>query len=176
MAPFYPVLNELVYCMDAVQQSAAAYAHAAQPQRRRTSDRCDGLSGDGMSRGRASEGYGKPGHQAADPGDGGAIREARVEVRDGEEEGGRVRSTRMAIKCSACSREVSDKVATCPGCGAPLTPIPDSVRFTRKGRKWDGIGFALVLLGIVIGMVSNVALGWAVAFAGLAVFIVGRSK
>jgi predicted amidophosphoribosyltransferase len=80
------------------------------------------------------------------------------------------------IKCSACSREVSDKAATCPGCGAPLTPIPDSVRFTRKGRKWDGIGFALVLLGIVIGMVSNVALGWAVAFAGLAVFIVGRSK
>jgi hypothetical protein len=80
------------------------------------------------------------------------------------------------IKCSACSREVSDKVATCPGCGAPLTPIPDSVRFTRKGRKWDGIGFALVLLGIVIGMVSNVALGWAVALAGLAVFIVGRFK
>jgi hypothetical protein len=88
-----------------------------------------------------------------------------------------VRSTRMAfIKCSACSREVSDKVAACPGCGAPLTPIPDSVRFTRKGRKWDGIGFALVLLGIVIGMVSNVALGWAVALAGLAVFIVGRFK
>jgi hypothetical protein len=45
--------------MDAVQQSAAACAHAAQPQQRRTSDRCDGLSGDGISRGRASEGYGE---------------------------------------------------------------------------------------------------------------------
>jgi hypothetical protein len=81
------------------------------------------------------------------------------------------------IRCSGCGREVSNQVAACPNCGAPLTPIPDSVRrVTRAGGKWGGIGFALVALGIVIGVVSNRALGSVVALAGVVLFIIGRKK
>jgi hypothetical protein len=80
------------------------------------------------------------------------------------------------IKCSRCGTEVSDELATCPGCGAPLTPIPESVGYTRKGGKWDSIGFALVVLGVVIGVLSNHVLGSVVAIAGIAVFAVGRAR
>ena len=80
------------------------------------------------------------------------------------------------IKCSGCGAEASDEVATCPSCGAPLTPIPESVGYTRKGGKWDSIGFALVALGIVIGVLSSHALGWVVAIAGVAVFAAGRLR
>jgi predicted RNA-binding Zn-ribbon protein involved in translation (DUF1610 family) len=31
------------------------------------------------------------------------------------------------IKCSECAKEVSDKAAACPNCGAPLNPRPESV-------------------------------------------------
>ena len=127
--------------------------------------------------GERGEGYGKPRHEAADLDDGSAIRESGGQVRGGEEESGRVGSARLAlIKCSACSREVSDKAATCPGCGAPLTPIPDSVRFTRKGKNRMALGLPLSSSASLSASVSNVALGWAVALAGLGVFIVGRFK
>ena len=78
------------------------------------------------------------------------------------------------IKCRGCDGEVSEQAAVCPSCGTALTPIPDSVRFTRKGGKWTGIGFALVVLGIVIGVVSNRALGCVVAIAGLVALVVAR--
>jgi predicted amidophosphoribosyltransferase len=81
------------------------------------------------------------------------------------------------VRCSGCSREVSDKAPVCPHCGAPLTLVPDSVRrTTRAGGKWGGIGFALVAVGIVIGVVSNRALGLIVAVAGVVLFIIGRKK
>jgi len=80
------------------------------------------------------------------------------------------------IRCPGCGSEVSDEVATCPGCGGPLTPIPESVGYTRKGGKWSGIGFALVVLGILIGVLSNYALGSLVALAGVAVFAAGRLR
>jgi hypothetical protein len=50
------------------------------------------------------------------------------------------------------------------------------VGYTRKGGKWDSIGFALVALGIVIGVLSSHALGWVVAIAGVAVFAAGRLR
>jgi hypothetical protein len=81
------------------------------------------------------------------------------------------------VKCSGCRREVPDQAATCPNCGAPLTPIPDSVRrTTRAGEKWEGIGFALILVGIVVGVVSNRALGAVVALAGVIIFIICRKR
>jgi hypothetical protein len=80
------------------------------------------------------------------------------------------------IACSGCRKEVSDQAAVCPNCGAPLTPIPDSVRSKRAGGTWGGIGFALIALGIVIGLVSNRMLGSVVALAGAGVFLIGRKK
>jgi predicted amidophosphoribosyltransferase len=81
------------------------------------------------------------------------------------------------VNCSGCRRKVPDQAATCPHCGAPLTLVPDSVRRTsRAGGKWEGVGFALVALGIVIGVVSNRVLGSVVALAGVVLFIIGRKK
>jgi predicted amidophosphoribosyltransferase len=80
------------------------------------------------------------------------------------------------IQCSGCRKEVSEEAAVCPNCGAPLTPLPESVRSTRAGGAWSGIGFALVALGIVIGLISNRLLGALVALAGALVLIVGRKK
>ena len=80
------------------------------------------------------------------------------------------------MKCSGCGEEVSDQAAVCPTCGAPLTPIPDSVRSKRTGGVSEGIGFALVALGIVVGLVSNRVLGSVMALAGVVVFLIGRRK
>jgi hypothetical protein len=85
------------------------------------------------------------------------------------------------IKCAECSREVSDQAATCPGCGAPIrtTIVPDVVtraRVTRAGGAWQAIGFVLILLGIVVGVALNPALGIVVGLGGFVFFIIGRSK
>ena len=78
------------------------------------------------------------------------------------------------IRCTGCSREASDQATVCPNCGAPLTPIPDSVQaVTRPGGNWRGIGLALIAVGVVVGLVSSRALGSIVAVAGLVVFILG---
>lgn len=83
----------------------------------------------------------------------------------------------MALtRCSGCGNEVSDQVAICPNCGAPLTPIPDSVSSQRTGGTWNGVGFALVAVGIVIGVLSNRVLGSVVALGGVILLIVGRKR
>ena len=38
------------------------------------------------------------------------------------------------IKCAECSKEVSDKAAACPGCGAPVAP-PGSSRPTERNDE-----------------------------------------
>jgi len=89
------------------------------------------------------------------------------------------------IKCAECGKEVSDKAAACPGCGAPIAAVsPPQVslapashaRVTRTGAKWEGIGFVLIVIGIVVGMAASPTLGWVAALAGVVVFIVGRFK
>jgi DNA-directed RNA polymerase subunit RPC12/RpoP len=85
------------------------------------------------------------------------------------------------IKCSECGKEVSDKATSCPNCGAPIaakeavTLDPKShAKVTRTGAKWEGIGFALILIGIITAIAANGALGGILAFAGFVVFIIGR--
>jgi hypothetical protein len=80
------------------------------------------------------------------------------------------------IKCSGCGHEVPDEATVCPDCGASLTPIPESVRNPRPGGVLGGVGFALVALGIVIGLISNRVLGSLVALAGVIVLLTGRKK
>jgi hypothetical protein len=80
------------------------------------------------------------------------------------------------IKCSGCGQEVPDEVTVCPNCGAPLTPIPESVSSKRPGGALGGVGFALVALGIVIGLISDRVLGSFVALSGAIVLLIGRRK
>ena len=49
------------------------------------------------------------------------------------------------IKCSECGREISDKAAACPGCGAPVSPsgeqrseVPSVVRYDRNADAFTG--------------------------------------
>ena len=87
------------------------------------------------------------------------------------------------INCSECGKEVSEKAATCPNCGAPIASDhevlldPKShVRVTRTGAKWEAIGFILILLGIILAIAANGILGGIMAFSGFVVFIIGRFK
>jgi hypothetical protein len=60
------------------------------------------------------------------------------------------------VRCGECSREVSDKAATCPNCGAPVdlqnaTPAPDNIRFE------DGlfVGTSLQLVELAKKAIGN---------------------
>lgn len=84
------------------------------------------------------------------------------------------------IECAECERQVSDKAAACPGCGAPIaaphSPAApaSSSPVMRAGAKWEGLGFLLIVAGMIIGMAGAGGLGWTCAIVGLVMFIVGR--
>ena len=84
------------------------------------------------------------------------------------------------IKCGECGKEISDKAASCPGCGAPSVPgraVP--VNVTRAGGKWEGWGFSLIVGGMLTAMVAEPpvsSVGGVAMLAGFAVFIIGRFK
>jgi hypothetical protein len=86
------------------------------------------------------------------------------------------------IKCPECEREVSGKALTCLGCGAPIasgSPAPAThVVITRPGRKWEAVGFVLVLGGVMtmFGSADASMFGPLAFIVGLVVFIVGRFK
>jgi hypothetical protein len=83
------------------------------------------------------------------------------------------------VKCGNCGRDVSDTATSCAGCGAPIGIVPDMVSrvsTTRAGAKWRALGFALVCLGIIVGLYANWLLGLGLAFVGLVTLIVRRNK
>ena len=87
------------------------------------------------------------------------------------------------ISCSECGKEVSDKAKSCPGCGAPIGKQADSQKVTRKGAKWEAVGFLLIASSVVAFVVaaqsqnSNAATFAAFSFLiGLVIFIIGRFK
>lgn len=91
----------------------------------------------------------------------------------------------MALtKCSECGREVSDKAAACLGCGAPIAPergisLDSSAHasVTRTGAKWEGLGFILIIAGMLAAMASDGivgTVGGVSVAAGFVVFLIGR--
>jgi hypothetical protein len=75
------------------------------------------------------------------------------------------------IKCSECSKEVSDKAAACPFCGNPIGGSPVTIQKTNK--KWKVIAiiaFVILFVGI-ISIFSNVGLGVTLIFVGIAMGI-----
>lgn len=52
----------------------------------------------------------------------------------------------MLISCPECSREVSDRAVTCPGCGCPISAAPARVIAPQKVRKFKRLppGFGCV--------------------------------
>lgn len=87
------------------------------------------------------------------------------------------------INCSECGKEVSDKAAACPTCGAPIVKssmkdtVPKSpTKVKREGAKWESVGTLLVILGIIAPFTGNFQVGAFLFVVGLLVFIVGRFK
>lgn len=87
------------------------------------------------------------------------------------------------IKCQECEKEISDKAATCPGCGAPVSnitqaipdEIPEESPNANSSINLEAVGFAIILGAFVLpftGISSNIA--WTTGFIGFVVFIMGR--
>jgi hypothetical protein len=85
------------------------------------------------------------------------------------------------IKCSECGKDVSDKAAACPNCGAPLSTSSGRasqghqapVRVVRAGRWCEAVGALLVIAGL-IAAIAGAAFEWLVLIVGFVVFIIGR--
>jgi hypothetical protein len=84
----------------------------------------------------------------------------------------------MALtKCPDCGKDVSTIAANCPHCGRPMAMFSGkAVQIRRKGGKYEGIGFVLILVGIGACFGSGVAqvVGGFLIFVGFIVFLVGR--
>ena len=87
------------------------------------------------------------------------------------------------ISCSECGKEVSEKAVSCPNCGAPISGAssvslnPQShAKVTRTGAKWEGIGFVLILVGLIMAIAAKSAFGGLLMAVGFVVFIIGRFK
>lgn len=87
------------------------------------------------------------------------------------------------ISCSECGKEVSEKAASCPNCGAPISSNssvslhPQShAKVTRTGAKWEGIGFILIVVGMIMAMASQGGFGGLLLVMGFIVFLIGRFK
>lgn len=83
------------------------------------------------------------------------------------------------IKCSECGKQVSSKAATCPGCGAPIAGTSSHARATRTGARWEGWGFILIIVGMLVAVAASAPLstfGGIAALAGIVLFLIGRFK
>jgi hypothetical protein len=66
------------------------------------------------------------------------------------------------IECPECHKQVSEKAASCPNCGAPVTAVteitaPAETAATPSSRKWQwrhSIFLGIIILFIVIGYVG----------------------
>jgi hypothetical protein len=85
------------------------------------------------------------------------------------------------IPCAECGRQVSDKAASCPQCGAPIltgkTEATVTTQLTSRKFKLHQIGaVAALVVGFVIMIVADTngarGFGAAMAAAGLVLFIV----
>lgn len=97
----------------------------------------------------------------------------------------------MLIQCVECGREISDKAAACPGCGAPIAsgtgakaeavavPSGDSVQtIEQTSKKWKGLqlaGSLAIALGIVFMFAGSMGLGAFLGFIGILAYIYGRA-
>ena len=88
------------------------------------------------------------------------------------------------IPCPECTKQISDKASNCPNCGYPIAAVPpqqskeariEHSHVTRTGARWEGIGFVLIVFGL-ISIMSGIEFGGALIAIGFVVFLVGRFK
>lgn len=61
------------------------------------------------------------------------------------------------VPCKECGREVSDKAATCPGCGVSLRKRAASADLSGKAplesKKTNPFAFALMVSGLIVMLI-----------------------
>lgn len=87
--------------------------------------------------------------------------------------------------CPDCSREVSERAAACPGCGAPMQsiapspalPNPAPVLIEQTDKKWKGLqvyGYLSGFIGLLLLISSEKGLGALALLVGLVMVIFAR--
>ena len=87
------------------------------------------------------------------------------------------------ISCPECTKEISDQAASCPSYGVPIINASTQVvspnknrTVNRAGAKWEGVGFLMIVGGMIYGMASAADnhVGGAIAGIGFILFLIGR--
>ena len=84
------------------------------------------------------------------------------------------------VNCSECNREISDKAAVCPGCGAPVAasqsaPAPTAVHYDRSTDTFTGSMAGVVKLAMRAVQALNWKLDDANENLGLVTFQTGMT-
>jgi len=83
------------------------------------------------------------------------------------------------IACPECTRQVSDKAASCPHCGNPLAKLENAQEVTTieaTGKSWkfvQVVGVILIVVGLV-ALFSEVVAGLPLGVVGVVLYVVGR--
>lgn len=89
------------------------------------------------------------------------------------------------IACTECGRQVSDKAASCPQCGAPIATGKTEATVTtqltsRKFKFHQIVAVGAIIVGSVIAIAVETprgrGFGGALVMAGLALFILARIR
>ena len=77
-------------------------------------------------------------------------------------------------KCPDCGESISTAAPMCPKCGRPMTRLgANAVQTQRKGGKYEGVGFLIMLVGIGLCFVIP-GLGGITIAVGFIIFLIGR--
>ncbi|MDD5207245.1 MAG: zinc ribbon domain-containing protein [Desulfobacterales bacterium] len=80
------------------------------------------------------------------------------------------------IQCAECGKEISDKAASCPHCGAPTQHGEVADKKARRARRGNiqGAGCLLMIIALVLGF-TMVGAPFAILLgvAGVIILIVG---
>ena len=80
------------------------------------------------------------------------------------------------IKCQECGKEISDKAALCPNCGAPTEYGKKETKKerTRKKGNVQGAGCLIMILALILGFtVIGAPFAIILGIIGLVILIVG---
>ena len=86
------------------------------------------------------------------------------------------------INCPECNKEISDKAAACPHCGAPSKPSKPSGAPTKRSRSKPSkpagcflqlIGGALLFYGIILWSTESAGSGIPLLVIGIVLVLIG---
>ena len=80
------------------------------------------------------------------------------------------------MNCTECGKEISDKAASCPHCGAPTKWGQKETKKERRKRRGNvqGAGCLLIILAIILGLtVIGIPFAVFLGIVGLTVIVIG---